>query len=367
MVQEFSYFHISSQTHYINSIIRQCYNEMSLAFSHTLKLHQKPMTPDNGLNIADYDAKNRRRSSAKPMNVLRLSPAKQSSFVKENQRLSRGAWVCIRAAGVIAKAQQRCELLLGDPSITSLNMDKEVGNQIPDFVLEDMTGVENADQKKDSSSINFILRFNNISSGSGAENHQEATKITWVHVLKYFTHLRRYCSYASLALGNFDKAIVRAHFRSCKRSIKLSAISRYLSENLTVFDKECVPIFPMDLIASLVSSVTNSKRIVSGTDISAPVSPLKMDIQEDQCKFVKGFLNYYNSTLFLHFLFFCLSIKVFIPLKCFFSSLFILHYFYIVLFFKYEPFQKILVLRIIFFSFELIHVFPVEYLDTLNT
>ena len=245
---------------------------MALAFSHTLKLHKKPMTPDNGLGITDNDSKSRRRSNSKAMNVLRLSPVKQSTFVKENQRLSRGAWVCIRTAGVIAKAQRRCELLLGDPSITSLNMDKEVGNQIPDFVLEDMTGVENADQKKDSKSINFVLKLNS------QENPQETIKITWVHVLQYFTHLRRYCSYASLALGNFDKAIVRAHFRSGKRSIKLSAISRYLSENLTVFDKECVPIFPMDLIASLVSSVTNNRRNSSVTDISAPVSPLKTDI-----------------------------------------------------------------------------------------
>ena len=246
---------------------------MALAFSHTLKLHEKPMTPDS--SNSDNDLKNRRRSSAKP--TLRLSPVKQTTFVKESQRLSRGAWICIRAAGVIAKAQRRCELLLGDSSITSLPMDKAVGNQIPDFVLEDMTGVENADKKKDSSSISFVLKFGGGSSGGES---QETTKITWVHVLKYFTHLRRYCSYASLALGNFDQAIVRAHFRSCKRAIKLSTISKYLSDNLPVFEKECIPILPMDLVASLVSSVTN-KRAVS--DISLIVSPDRHpNIQEDQ-------------------------------------------------------------------------------------
>lgn len=269
------------------SIIRQCYNEMALVFSHILKLRKKPMTPDNA--SFDFDLKNRRRSSAKPAMLQRLSPAKQSSFSKENHRLSRGAWVCIRAAGVIAKAQRRCELLLGDPSVTSLPLETAMGVHIPSFVLEDMSGVENADQKKDSTSVNFALRFSNTNTNTtnNIGDKLEATiKVTWVHVLKYFIHLRRYCSYASLALGNFDRAIVRSHFHAGGgRTIKLGAITRYLADNLSVFDKECIPIFPMDLIASLVSSVSNKRVAPSLSDISLPVSPLRTDIQEDQREF----------------------------------------------------------------------------------
>ena len=192
--------------------------------------------------------------------------------------MSRGAWVAIRTAGVIAKAQRKCELLAGDPSITSQSMDAKSWESIPPFVLEDLTGVEKADQNKDSEEENYGIKF--------AKSTTEVVKveITWVHLLKYFTHLRRHCSYSSLALGDFDKALVRVPFHSHVRTIKLAAICQYLSANSTVFSKECVPVFPMDLLSSLVASVA-AKRM-SGTDISQPVSPSPMrtptDIPEDQ-------------------------------------------------------------------------------------
>jgi len=253
----------------ILSIVRQCYNEIALAFSHTLKLRDKPMTPES--NESD-PFKNRRRSSAKPL--LKPSPLKQP-FSKEAQRMSRGAWVAIRTAGVIAKAQRKCELLAGDPSITSQSMDAKSWESVPPFILEDLTGVENADKNKDAEEGSYGIKFTKLK-----------VEVTWVHLLKYFTHLRRHCSYSSLALGDFDRALVRVPFHSHVRAIKLAAVCQYLCGNLTVFNKECVPIFPMDLISSLVASVVIKRT--SGTDISQPVSPSPMrtpsDIPENQGK-----------------------------------------------------------------------------------
>ncbi|XP_066927211.1 cilia- and flagella-associated protein 54-like isoform X2 [Clytia hemisphaerica] len=240
------------------SIIRRCYNEMTLVFSQYLKLRQKPMTPDT---------EDRRRSNTKGGALRPNAPniKRQQSHPKDCHRLSRGAWVCIRAAGVIAKAQRKSELLAGELSVTSLAMEQTAWQNLPSFAVEDLIGVENADQLKEES--NCIVKLN------GGNN----VEITWVHLIKYLIHLRRHCSYSSLALGDFDKAIVRISFHSAARTIKLNVVAKYLAEHLTVFDKECIPIFPIDLIGGLVASVTADMATVkkSASDISQPVSPIK--------------------------------------------------------------------------------------------
>lgn len=238
-----------------------------------LKLKEKAVTSDN--NTVDGESgsglSKQRRSAVPQKPTLKPVVVKQSSN-KETQRLCKGAWVCIRTAGVIAKAQRKSELIAGEPTITSLSLGDTAWSNLPSYVLEDLSGLEEASKKvNDESTKKYILKF----------DASTEVEITWVHLLNYVTHLRRHCSYSSLALGDFDRALVRIPLNCHTRALKLSAMMKFLPAHLSVFNKECCPILPTDIILSLMASLTSRRSSFSELSPLSPFPPKTPEIGEE--------------------------------------------------------------------------------------
>ena len=207
----------------------------------------------NSKDIDNVPKSSRRRfSSLSPTKApVKMGSAEKANF-KELQRYNKGAWVCIRAAGVIAKAQRKTELLAGDSSISSQTVNEDAVKAVSNVIIEDIFAV-NDEKMIDSSEKGFIKPREQ-------DDKREQIELTCLHVLNYVIQLRRHCNYVGLAIGTDGATIVRTPRGCYHRALKLSKALSFLASNLLVYKKECTPLLPMEIIYTILSTNNRADR-----------------------------------------------------------------------------------------------------------
>lgn len=225
----------------------------------------------------DTSPKNRRKGSVQsPTKSLKVATADKALF-KELQNLNKASWVSIRAAGVIAKAQRKIELLAGEASITSLKIVGESLKNLPLFAIEDLLCIDD--------SVTYSLHEDgSIQLGDGIDEQIKSAsnkvELSWVHLLHYLTHLRRHCNYSGLAIGSEHVPNVRIPIDCYGKALKLNKIITYLSTYLNIFEKECSPILPVDIINTALAAIF-------GKNDRNTVSPFEM-LEEEASEMVEN-------------------------------------------------------------------------------
>lgn len=238
------------------STIRQCYLEISMILFFHLKQKEDEWTQIHASRLKAIEINNtppttpesptkgRRRNSVlvskqqpivKPRRIV--VPEKSSS--KEINRLGKGIWICIRAASILAKAQQKLELLSGETSMASMAISKEEKDNMPSFAFEDNQGLSSIE------SINT--------------DHVEG-EINWSTLLDYVFYLRRCCSYASLVIGDSKVLIVRIPRHCRMQALKLTVMSKYFEKYSTSYQEDCLCNLPIDSILSIVKLSSSATR-----------------------------------------------------------------------------------------------------------
>jgi hypothetical protein len=268
----------SSSTFHELRMLRQCYLEVSLIFHQVLAWKQSelelhattqemnavPAIPEsNNLQPKENKKKKGLPSSKKSKEVRAIE--------KDLSRLSKICWVCVRAAGVISKAQRRIELLPGDQSVTATKITKSKSDQIPAFALFDIVGTANIVKHSDS-----YVGDEGVVQIQGGSNVEKS----WVHLLNYSSHLQRVCNYSSLALSDGSADLLLTVPGGCHRQmLKQAAVHKFLKNNLTEYDHECCPILPVELIVTVIT-VAIPRRPSSPTSTSRTSSRLDDELDE---------------------------------------------------------------------------------------
>ena len=256
----------------IGSLVRQAYLEISLLCLNALSKFDAQLlseradevslgepVKDRSLNVSVRPSKtvattSTGKHSKQQQQQKSLKKEKEEKLkTKERQRLRKAAWLAIRTAGAIAKAQKRLGLLTGDPSITSHMIIEKAAQRIPQYSLYDLLGTDEMIQNDENESMVDPTGLVIIPS---AQQRQEEFQLSWVHMVKYAAHLKRQLTYGTMGLGSPQTFLVRAALQSEKQALKLEGIHRYLREHLIVYDKECCPILPKDSLLDLASSST---------------------------------------------------------------------------------------------------------------
>ncbi|XP_057307241.1 cilia- and flagella-associated protein 54-like [Hydractinia symbiolongicarpus] len=240
------------------SLLRQCYIEMGLTFISMLQ--RKGLTLSDQVKETEPSTKGKKKSTSSNSKLSKPTASK-TKIDKNAQRLAKGAWICIRTAGVIAKAQQKSELLAGEAVITSQVITNMAAENIPAFALEDVMGC----------AYNPSWNISEQGKVDVESQSMKSVEVTWVHLLNYATNLRRNCNYSSLAISNRDVEVVRIPNHCTTRAIKLASVCQYLMTYLSVYDKECCPILPIEIFSIILASLKSSDR-----EICTP-TPLDFD------------------------------------------------------------------------------------------
>ena len=207
----------------------------------------------NSKDIDNVPKSSRRRfSSLSPTKALVKMGSSEKANFKELQRYNKGAWVCIRTAGVIAKAQRKTELLAGDSNISSQIVNGDAVKAISNVIIEDIFAVDDG-RMINSSEKGFIKPREQ-------DDKREQIELTWLHILNYVIQLRRYCNYLGLAIGTDGATIVRTPRDCYQRALKLSIALSFLASNLLVYKKECTPVLPMEIIYTILSISSRADR-----------------------------------------------------------------------------------------------------------
>ena len=175
---------------------------------------------------------------------------------KQRQSIRRAAWVAIRTAGAIAKAQKKFESLTTDDIAVS---DETKELTAPDFCLYEILKTDAVIADKETGSLinDGIVRTKNRFGKS------DFFQFTWQHVINYARTLKRQTGYTGMGLGSGSKLSVRAAFGSERTALKMEVIHNFLRESLVIYDKECCPVLPMDFFLNLPFTSTTTQPVPS--------------------------------------------------------------------------------------------------------
>ena len=256
-------------------MLRQIYQEISLAFmtfyERTEAAYFK-VEKQRQLDEAEKD-KERTPSSGKSSShsgqgltkqALQQQKAQQAkrdkeARVRERQRqgIRKAAWVAIRTAGAIAKAQKKFEFLATD----NLSVSEETKElSAPDFALFDILKTDAVIRDQETGlAINSGIVYTENRFGK-----KEFFRFSWLHLINYTRALKRQTSYIGMGHGA-SKLSLRSTFGSDRCSLKIKVMHSFLKESLIIYDKECCPILPIDFFLNLdfMSSSSQSLPLIS--------------------------------------------------------------------------------------------------------
>ena len=230
--------------------IRKCYLEISMLLFSKQKLKDDELNKlkGNGDNVSPTpEISLKRRKSSNPIKNNRKVPFSEKVALREIKRLGKGIWISIRAASIIAKAQQKSELLAGEVSMTSDPIVDQQREAIPLFAMEDILGMTNAEQT-------------NLPCTLDGNTSNKLLEITWAILLNYGTYLRRKCNYSSLVIGENKIPIVHIPRKCHFHALKLSMTCKYLQSNSAAYQQHCQSILPMESILSILKPIQSATR-----------------------------------------------------------------------------------------------------------
>ena len=159
---------------------------------------------------------------------------------KYRQSIRKAAWVAVRTAGAIAKAQKKFEYLATE-SVEASN--ETVDLVVPDFAVYEIlkTDAVVKDDESGCSVNNGVVRIKN------RFGKAEMYQFPWSQVITYTRALKKQTSYAGMGFGS-SKINLRTAFGVEKHALKLKVMHSFLKESLTIYEKECCPILPTDFL-----------------------------------------------------------------------------------------------------------------------
>lgn len=182
---------------------------------------------------------------------------------KQRQNIRKAAWVAVRTAGAVAKAQKRFEYLATD-SVEVSEESKEFSP--PDFALHEILKTDSVLKDDESGCVvnSGVVRLNN------RFGKTEFYRFSWLHIVNFARALMKQTSYAGMGLGS-SKLNVRRAFGGEKHALKMRVIHQFLKESLTIYEKECCPILPVDFFLGLnFASMQTSSTISIHMDGEEP-------------------------------------------------------------------------------------------------
>eukprot|EP00794_Sanderia_malayensis_P006318 gene6318-7041_t len=160
---------------------------------------------------------------------------------KQRQAIRKAAWVAVRTAGAIAKAQKKIELLTAD---TVLMSDDAKELSAPDFSLYEIFRTDAIVRDAESG---MIMNGSGLVVSETRSGKTGSFQFTWLHLVNYLKNLKRLTGYSTMGFRSGSKLGVRTAFNTSRTVMKLQIVHRYLQENFAMYDKECCPILPVDV------------------------------------------------------------------------------------------------------------------------
>ena len=160
---------------------------------------------------------------------------------RQMQSIRKAAWVAIRTAGIISKAQKTLEALSNDAIVGS---DEARKISAPDFSLFE---IMKTDVFIRDSETGLLTNENGLVKINNRFGNYDFFMLSWSHLVTYGKNLRRKTGYAAMGHGSSLKSCIRSAFGTERTALKIELIHNLLRESLSIYDKECCPILPMDL------------------------------------------------------------------------------------------------------------------------
>ncbi len=163
---------------------------------------------------------------------------------KQRQSIRKAAWVAVRTAGAIAKAQKKLEMLTTDAVVVSDEM-KEIS--APEFSLFEIFKTDSIIRDSDTG---LLMSSSGMVLSESQSGKPRSYQFTWLNLVNYLKNLKRLTGYAAMGFGSGSKLCVRTAFKTSRNALKLGVVHRFLQENLIIYDKECCPILPVEFFLS---------------------------------------------------------------------------------------------------------------------
>ena len=174
---------------------------------------------------------------------------------KHRQSIRKAAWVAVRTAGAIAKAQKKFEYLATEAVAVSEET-KELS--APDFALFEILNTD-AVLKDDDSGCTVNSGVVRVKNRFG---NAEFYQFSWSHVINYTRALKKQTSYVGMGLGT-SKINLRNAFGMEKYALKMEVMHNFLKESLTIYEKECCPILPTDFFMSFTFDSLQASPVIN--------------------------------------------------------------------------------------------------------
>jgi len=176
---------------------------------------------------------------------------------KYRQSIRKAAWVAVRTAGAIAKAQKKFEYIASE----SVEVSDETSElSVPDFALYEIlkTDAVLKDSESGCTVNSGIVRVQN------RFGKADMYGFSWSHVITYTRALKKQISYAGMGLGS-SKMNLRTAFGSEKHALKMAVMHNFLKESLAIYEKECCPILPTDFLLSQLNTALQTLPSINVT------------------------------------------------------------------------------------------------------
>jgi hypothetical protein len=223
-----------------------------------LEESQATSTPDQPKEVKTVktDKKETKQKAKK------LKEAKEK--LKENEKEMRVVWSAVRAAALVSMAQNRCELLTGEPEITALKISKKSGESVPSFALFDLLGTD--DVIPNTKNNSYVGKNGEVTLGTDV-NGTNIVHLTWIQMLGYLSLLRRQCSYKALGVGiEMSNPLAMAPLFSSRKIRKLSQVHGFLRSELSPYAEECCGVYPIDGVTLPFIPVTTQTIVTQPTE-----------------------------------------------------------------------------------------------------
>ncbi|KAK3102398.1 hypothetical protein FSP39_011137 [Pinctada imbricata] len=279
-------------------LMRQAYSEIALVYLYssgqiTLKennsLELVSGDPDILASVKSESSRSKSKSwkSKKTERSSGRTKSSKSEDLGDQEKDKRAAWVAIRCAAEIAKAQRARILLIGDTEVTSKALSDRACTEVPDFIALDLISAYVLGEKKkiykneieeELAPLIEAQEVKKVESYEEQVNNAKdgAKELGWIHILGYQTVLQRMCSTATIHassarqeakeedanLGDlgpdfdlgfishaqFDTTlnqdVVRYMMFSGWWSRRIGKLHTYLCDNLPVYSATCCAIYP---------------------------------------------------------------------------------------------------------------------------
>ncbi|KAM6417221.1 cilia- and flagella-associated protein 54 [Pluvialis apricaria] len=179
------------------------------------------------------------------------------------------AWIAVRAATQVSEAVLASQLLIGMKSVKEHSMEDAVQQKIPEFVSMDLLASYRdflsdghnvvSESPKASSTENKQIIHDKQSQSEGTESlatkaSQKKETITWVHLIRYHSYLKRLCNtdllFAAPNLGPASYSARDGHLSSVFDTgivLRIAEMHSFLKKHLFEYSMCCPENFPEEL------------------------------------------------------------------------------------------------------------------------